>query len=78
MGIHTRQTASKTDQQRALVSPQAGKSSVFGHALTNGLEKLLGEAPNRKGHCAEGSWNQMFSTLQIFPLMVQLLTSARH
>lgn len=50
-------TTSKTDQQRALVNPQMGKSHVFGYPVTNGLEKLLGEALNREGHCAECSWN---------------------
>lgn len=76
--MHTRQTASNTDQQRILVSPQVGKSSVFGYAVTNGLEKLSESAPYRKWYCAKSSWNQVFSTLQILPLLVQLLTSARH
>lgn len=57
LAIHISQTTSKTDQQRALVSPQMGMSHVFGYPVTNGLEKLLGEALNRKGHCAECSGN---------------------
>lgn len=65
LAIHISQTTSKTDQQRALVSPRMGKSHVFGYPVTNGLEKLLGEALSRKGHCAEGSWNQVFSTFFI-------------
>lgn len=32
-GIRIRRTASKTDEQRALVSPQVGKSSMFGYPV---------------------------------------------
>lgn len=78
MGIHTSQAASKTGQQNALVNPQVGKRGMFGYPVANGLKKLLGEAANRKGHCTKSSWNYLFSTLQIFPLVVQLLTPARH
>lgn len=62
LSIHISETISKTDQQRVLVSPQMGKSHVFGYPVTNGLEKLLGEALNIEGHCAECNCIQVFST----------------